>query len=91
MMEANITSSQLPYFCFGTEKEIIVKIQMEYNAISDYLFIEKVLSNSLKLQSSGNHVIDPASSSYLGGSCNLLVLIQITFFNLTTVTFLSSR
>lgn len=63
---------------------------MECDAISDYLFIEVLSNNNLKLQSAGNHVVDSCLQQFFRGSCNL-VLIQVDFFRFAIVTFLSAR
>lgn len=69
--------SQLSYFCFETEMEIIIKIHFECNAISDYSFIEKVLiiarNYTVCWGSCGSH-LPPA---VFGGSHNLLVPRQV--------------
>lgn len=43
---------------FETEIEIIIKIQLECNAISGYSFIEKIRSQLEIIQSAGDHVLD---------------------------------
>lgn len=48
--------SQLP--CSLKQIEIIIKIQLECNAISGYSFIEKIRSQLEIIQSAGDHVLD---------------------------------
>lgn len=92
----NRTSSQLrfsplSYFCFETEMKIIIKIQLECNAISEYSFVGKVSvigRNHTMCWESCDIYLTPA---VFRGSHNPFVLVQVNFCNLAIVTFLSSK
>lgn len=71
--------------------KIIIKIQLECNAISECSFVGKVLvigRNHTMCWESCDIYLTPA---VFRGSHNSFVLVQVNFCNLAIVTFLSSK